>query len=197
MGVYISFSIEVHRKDRWQPLIWYTKPSPDSNKYSQPTLDENGMETHYEFCPGSASPFSDALSELNPRCYSAYPDDMSDELKALLPNKDYIHRGYFMYRNLIQYMENEERTMLSNLLESRDFQLVKHMQRIEKAVLQKPIKDNIKSNYLVDFSVKELYEDYMSHMSALVRLKNFVEYLTDEFNLSLDDDEIRIIYYTE
>ena len=101
-----------------------------------------------------------------------------------------------MYRDLIQYIENEERTMLSNLLESRDFQLVKHVQRIEKAVLQKPIKDNIKSDYLVDFSVKELYEDYMSHMSGLVKLKNFVEYLSDEFNLSLDD-EIRIIYYTE
>ena len=102
-----------------------------------------------------------------------------------------------MYRNLIQYIEDEERTMLSNLLESRDFQLVRHIQRIEKAVLQKPIKDNLQSSYLVDFSVKELYEDYMSHMHALVKLKNFVEYMADEFNLSLEGDEIRIIYYTE
>lgn len=197
MGVYISFSIEVHKKDKWQPLIWYSKPSGENNPYCQPVLDENGMETHYEYCLGNVSPFNDALSELNPRYYSTYPNDMSDELKALLPNKEFIHRGYFMYRNLIQYIEDEERTMLSNLLESRDFQLVKHIQRIEKAVLQKPIKDNLQSSYLVDFSVKELYEDYMSHMHALVKLKNFVEYMADEFNLSLEGDEIRIIYYTE
>lgn len=195
MGVYITFSIEVHKQDKWQPLIWYSKPSKN-NQYYQPELDENGLEIHYGYCPGRVSPYIDMLDELKQRYYSAYPDDMSDELKTRLPHDNYVSKGYFTYSALLQYIADEQRTMLSNLIESRDYQLVKHMQRIEKAVLQKPIKDKLStSSYLMDCSIKELYEEYMERMYWLVKLRDYVEYLIDELDFSIDKDDIRIIYY--
>jgi hypothetical protein len=70
------------------------------------------------------------------------------------------------------------------------------MQRIEKAVLQKPIKDKLStSSYLMDCSIKELYEEYMERMYWLVKLRDYVEYLIDELDFSIDKDDIRIIYY--
>ena len=85
--------------------------------------------------------------------------------------------------------------MLANLLESRDYQLVKHVHRIEKAVTGKPVKDKIKTSYIGDYSIKQLYEEYMDDMYRLIKLSNVIYYLADEFDAFPSYDDIRIIYH--
>ena len=33
MGVDIHFCAEVRKQDKWQPLVWFTKPSEDKESY--------------------------------------------------------------------------------------------------------------------------------------------------------------------
>lgn len=195
MGVDIFFSAEVRKKDKWQPLIWFTKPSTEKYSYieDEPRPEDNGMTPHYAMYGGRAYHYNDVLEDL--RDIKGYPDDMSEELKALLPDDEYVSKGYFMYSDLENYIASEEKKMLANLLESRDFQLVKHVHRIEKAVTGKLIKDKIKTSYIGEYSIKQLYEEYMDDMYQLIKLRNVIYYLADEFDAFPNYDDIRIIYH--
>ena len=193
MGVDIWFSAEVRRKNKWKPLIWYRKHLGEDEEHSYSKPDSNGMVAHYSVYGGRAYHYRDVLEDM--KTCNGYPDDLSEDLKARLPNGEYVSKGYFMLDDLEKYIDNEEKKMLRNLLESRDNQLVKHIQRIEKAVLNKPIKEKIKQTYLADYSMKELYEEYMEDMYRLVKLRDVVYYLADEFFFVMDSDDIRITYH--
>ena len=193
MGVDIWFSAEVRKKDKWQPLIWYRKYLGEKYESSYTKSDANGMIVNYSVYGGRAYHYNDVLEDL--RDIIGYPDDMSDELKALLPDDEYVSKGYFMYSDLENYIASEEKKMIANLLESRDYQLVKHVHRIEKAVTGKPVKDKIKTSYIGDYSIKQLYEEYMDDMYQLIKLRNVMYYLADEFDAFPSYDDIRIIYH--
>ena len=193
MGVDIWFSAEVRKKDKWQPLIWYRKYLGEKYESSYTKSDANGMVVNYSVYAGRAYHYDDILEDL--RDIKGYPDDMSEELKALLPDDEYVSKGYFMYSDLENYIASEEKKMLANLLESRDYQLVKHVHRIEKAVIGKPVKDKIKTSYIGDYSIKQLYEEYMDDMYRLIKLSNVIYYLADEFDAFPNYDDIRIIYH--
>ena len=193
MGVDIWFSAEVRKKDKWQPLIWYRKYLGEKYESSYTKSDANGMVVNYSVYGGRAYHDDDVLEDL--RDIKGYPDDMSEELKALLPDDEYVSKGYFMYSDLENYIASEEKKMLANLLESRDYQLVKHVHRIEKAVTGKPVKDKIKTSYIGDYSIKQLYEEYMDDMYRLIKLSNVIYYLADEFDAFPSYDDIRIIYH--
>ena len=193
MGVDIWFSAEVRKKDKWQPLIWYRKYLGEKYESSYTKQDANGMVVNYSIWGDRAYHYDDVLEDL--RNNRGYPDDMSEKLKALLPDDEYVSKGYFMYADLENYITSEEKKMLANLLESRDYQLVKHVHRIEKAVTGKPVKDKIKTSYIGDYSIKQLYEEYMDDMYRLIKLSNVIYYLADEFDAFPSYDDIRIIYH--
>ena len=95
------------------------------------------MTPHFLIFLGRAYHYRDALEDMNER--QGYPDDMSDELRARLPDESDVSSGYFAYTELESYLENAEKKLLLNLLQSREYQLVKQLNRIENAVLGKPI----------------------------------------------------------
>lgn len=193
MGVDIWFSAEVRKKDKWQPLIWYRKYLGEKYESSYTKQDANGMVVNYSIWGGRAYHYNDALGDLT-EIYN-YPEDMSEELKALLPNDIHVGKGYFSYSTLVRYMNNAEKKMLANLLESRDYQLVKHVHRIEKAVTGKPVKDKISTSYISEYSIKQIYDEYMEEMWKLIELRNIIYYLADEFDSFSSSDDIRIIYH--
>ena len=195
MGVDIFFSAEVRKKDKWQPLIWFTKPSTEKYSYieDEPRPEDNGMTPHYAMYGGRAYHYNDVLEDLYYTC--GYPDDISEELKARLPDEGYISKGYFSYSALVKYLDTAEKKMLANLLESRDYQLVKHVRRIEKAVTGKPVKDKIKTSYIGEYSIKQIYEEYIEEMWKLIELRNVIYYLADEITSFPSNEDIRIIYF--
>lgn len=70
--------------------------------------------------------------------------------------------------------------MLADLLQSRDYQLVKHVQRIEKTVLGKPVKDKIKTTYLENYSMKQIYDEYIDDIWGWMKVRNVISYLVEE-----------------
>lgn len=180
MSVNIYFSAEVRKDNRWIPLIWYSR---------QPQEEE-----HYIIYGGRSYHYDDALEDI--RSYQGYPDNMSEELRSRLPGKeDFATPGYFMFSDLLQFLDKAELKMMMDVMQSRDMQVIKHINRIEKAILQKSIKDKISMSYLSDYSIKQIYQEYQNEIYHWVKLRNIVYYLADEFSSYPDENDIRIIYY--
>lgn len=195
MGVDIFFCAEIRKKDKWQPLIWFTKPSTEKNSYidEEPRPEDNGMTPHYTIFGGRAYHYNDVLADMNYIC--GYPDDISEDLKVRLPDEAYVSKGYFSYSALVRYLNNAKTEMLTNMLKSRDFQLVQHVNRIEKVVTGKQVKDKISTSYLSEYSIKQIYEEYIEDVWKIIELRNVIYYLADEITSFPSDEDIRIIYF--
>lgn len=179
MGVYIYFSAEVRKENKWVPIVW-------KNSFDQ--------KSHYKIWGGRSYHYDDALEDIH--YIGGYPADMSEELRALLPDKDaWVTRGYFSFIDLESYLYDAEKKMMINIMQSRDFQLIKHINRIEKTVLQKPVKDKINTSYLSDYSMKQIYEDYKDEVFPWIKIREIVYYLADEFSRFPNENDIRIIFY--
>ena len=147
MGVDIHFCAEVRKQDKWQPLVWFTKPSEEKESYweEKPLPGDNGMTPHFYIWLGRAYHYTDALEDMND--IHGYPNDMSEDLRARLPDESEVSCGYFAYSALEQYLQNAEKKMLLNLLQSREYQLIERVNRIENAVLGKPVEDKIDTTH--------------------------------------------------
>ena len=195
MGVDIHFCAEVRKQEKWQPLVWFTKPSEEEHSCwaEKPLPGDNGMTPHFLIFLGRAYHYRDALEDMNER--QGYPDDMSDELRARLPDESDVSSGYFAYTELEGYLENAEKKLLLNLLQSREYQLVEQLNRIENAVLGKPVEDQIESSYLSNYSIEQIYEEYDDDVWNLNRLRHLIYYLADEIADHTREEDIRIIYF--
>ena len=195
MGVDVHFCAEVRKQDKWQPLVWFTKPSEDKESYweEKPLPGDNGMTPHFYIWLGRAYHYTDALEEMND--IHGYPADMSEDLRARLPDESEVSCGYFAYSALEQYLQNAEKKLLLNLLQSREYQLVEQLNRIENAVLDKPVEDQIESSYLSNYSIEQIYEEYDDDVWNLNRLRHLIYYLADEITDHTREEDIRIIYF--
>ena len=195
MGVDIHFCAEVRKKDKWQPLVWFTKPSKEEHSCwaEKPLPGDNGMTPHFLIFLGRAYHYTDALEDMNER--HCYPDDMSEDLRARLPDEHDVSSGYFAYSALEKYLENAEKKLLINLLQSREYQLVEHVNRIENAVLGKPVDNQVDTSYLSNYSIEQIYEEYDDDVWNLNRLRHIIYYLADEITGCACEENIRIIYF--
>ena len=86
--------------------------------------------------------------------------------------------------------------MLTHLLQSRDFQLVKRLNRIEMLVKQKPLakKDTEVSYPYGDQSIKGIYNDFNEEFGFYLDLIMAVRRFLDGAYIYADDNEVRILY---
>ena len=66
------------------------------------------------------------------------PEDVSPEMKEELSEYE-MGTGYFMLSELSHFYDEKEQEMLSHMLQSRDYQMVKQLNRIERYVKKKPL----------------------------------------------------------
>lgn len=195
MGVDIHFCAEVRKQEQWQPLVWFTKPSEEEHSCwaEKPLPGDNGMTPHFLIFLGRAYHYRDALEDMNER--QGYPDDMSDELRARLPDESDVSSGYFAYTELESYLENAEKKLLLNLLQSREYQLVEQLNRIENAVMGKPVNNQKETLCLSNYSIEQIYEEYDDDVWNLNRLRHIIYYLAREITGCIIEENIRIIYF--
>ena len=132
MGVNISFHIEIYKGGKWVPFIWQMPVKMQSyiskeDEGKEWTLNDCCFWCRYYH-------FSDFTDEHATR---GLPEDVSIEMKEKL-SKYEMGNGYFLLSALRHFYHTEEERMLSHLLQSRDYLLVKQLNRIEKFVKQKP-----------------------------------------------------------
>lgn len=194
MSLSIYFCAEVQRNGKWYPLIWNHKPI-EGESYCDEEEPTSDMAMHYRLYDDNAYDY-DALWR-DVRCDDGLPDDMSPELRTWLENKNNMGFGYFMLSDLVKYVNELEEEMVKDLQSSRDFQVVKHLNRIEKAVLKKPIKDPIDTEEMCPMSIKWIYEHYVEETFCMNRLIEIVLFLANSFCRypNPKTSEIRISFY--
>lgn len=190
MGVDIGFHIEVYKGEKWLPLIWQTPMKLKSHLYE----DDEGKEWMQNDCCFWCRyyHFSDFVNEYAKR---GLPEDVSMEMKEEL-SKFEMGNGYFLLTDLSHFYHAEEKRMLSHLLQSRDYQLVKQLNRIEKLVKQKPLakRDTMGVYPYGDRSIKEIYNDFNEEFGVYLGLIMAVRSFLDGANNYARDDEVRILY---
>ena len=136
--------------------------------------------------------FSDFVNEHAQR---GLPEDVSMEMKEELSQFE-MGNGYFLLSDLSHFYRAEEKKMLSNLLQSRDYQLVKQLNRIEKLVKQKPLakKDTACAYPYRDRSIKEIYNDFNEEFGVYLGLIMAVRSFLDGAYSYARDNEVRILY---
>lgn len=190
MGVDISFHVEIHKGEKWRPLIWQTPVELKS--YISKEDEGKVWDTHdCCFCCRYYH-FSDFVDEHATR---SLPEDVSMEMKEKL-SKYEMGNGYFLLSDLSHFYHTEEEKMLTHLLQSRDFQLVKQLNRIEKFLKQKPLakKDTVASYPYGDQSIKEIYNDFKEEFGIYLSLIMAVRSFLDGAYIYADDNEVRILY---
>lgn len=194
MSLSIYFCAEVQRNGKWHPLIWSHKPI-EGESYCEEEEPTSDMAIHYKLYDDNAYDYDALWRDI--RCDDGLPDDMSPELRIWLENQYTMGFGYFMLSDLVKYVNELEEEMVKDLQSSRDFQVVKHLNRIEKAVLKKPIKDPIDTEEMCPMSIKWIYEHYVEETFGMNRLIEIVLFLANSFCRypNPKSSEIRISFY--
>lgn len=194
MSLSIIFCAEVQRNGKWYPLIWSHKPI-EGESYCDEEEPTSDMAIHYKLYDDNAYDYDALLRDV--RCDDGVPDDMSAELRTWLENRNNMGFGYFLLSDLVRYVNELEEEMVKDLQSSRDFQMVRHLNRIEKVVLKKPIKDPIDTEDMCPMSIQRIYEHYTEETYGMNRLIEIVRFLANEFCSYPypKSSEIRISFY--
>ena len=190
MGVDISFHVEVHKGEKWMPLIWKTPMELKSYMYKE---DEGKDWSQNDCCFWCRYyHFSDFVDEHATR---GLPEDVSTDIKEEL-SKYEMGNGYFLLSDLCHFYHSEEKKMLSHFLQSRDYQLVKRLNRIEKYVKQKPLakKDTEIFYPYGERSIEEIYNDFNEEFGMFLRLIMSVRSFLDGAYIYAEDNDVRILY---
>lgn len=190
MGVDVSFHIEVRRKNVWRPFIWQTPMEFCSDILKKDEDKEWQTNSCCYWC--RYYHFKDFLDDCAKR---GLPDDVSPEMKEELSGYE-MGNGYFSLSDLNHYYETEEKNMLAHMLQSRDYQMVKQLNRIEKYLKQKPLtkKDNLSFIYYEERTIKEIYEEFMDELWFFQSLVMIIRSFSANAFFYAKDDDIRILY---
>lgn len=189
MGVEISFHIEVRCRDKWRPLVWQTPMELKSFVNEKDKEKEWNSNNCCFWC--RYYHFSDFVENHTTR---GLPSDVNPDMKFL---EEYeMGNGFFLLSDLTHFYDTEEKKMLSRILQSRDYQMVKQLNRIEKYVKQKPLakKDIIGYNYYEERTIKDIYNDFQEEFGLFLRLQMAVRSFLEGADIYADDNEVRILY---
>ena len=190
MGVDISFHIEVRCRDKWRPVIWQTPMELKSYLYKE----DEGKEWYMGHCCFWCRyyHFSDFLED---HATTGLPEDVSPEMKEELSGYE-MGNGYFMLSELSHFYDEKEQEMLSHMLQSRDYQMVKQLNRIERYVKKKPLAKKESEAYCPyeGMTIKEIYDDFQDEYWLFLRLLMAVRSFLDGARVYADGDKVRILY---
>ena len=86
--------------------------------------------------------------------------------------------------------------MLAHMLQSRDYQMVKQLNRIEKYLKQKPLAKKVCLSFIYyeERTIKEIYEECMEDLWFFQALKMSIRSFSVNAFFYAEDDDIRILY---
>ena len=115
-------------------------------------------------------------------------------MKAELSDYE-MGQGYFMLSDLSNFCEQQEKDLLVRLLQSRDYQITKQLNRIERYLKQEPtIKDESDGIGYEGMSIKEIYEDFQDEYWYYQSLHLSVRGFLKGANNHKDGKDVRILY---
>jgi len=189
MGVDIAFHIEVRHQNKWHAFHWQTPMVLEKH----PEEDDKGKEWKDHICCYCCRyyHFEDLIEDSN-GAKNGLPDDCSDEIRKKLEE---YSTGSIPFEDIVHFCDKAESNLLSNLSKSKECQITKSLQRIEKVVRQKQIPKSLEADddYRSNMSIKEIYEEYQDEITNATRLRDIVWALMDNY-WCISGSDIRLIY---
>ena len=193
MSVSVNFYLEVRHDGKWALLRW--KQPTELETYFR-DKEKRKWETRAEifscdYC--SVEEFLDKYS-----CeQDALPEDVTSELQRMLKqNKNAYGIGCFNVDRLWYYLNEKREEMLEGLIQSRDYQIVHKLNKIEKKLFgtkdATPI--DLSDEYYKRAGIRDLYESYESQVGTVKRLSSAIYRFMDAFWVHVKDEDLRVVF---
>ncbi len=193
MSVSIDFYLEVRHDGQWSLLRWKqpTELMTYHRTKAKHQWETQAMIFYCDYC------FIDDFIENYSHEQDGLPDDVTPELKRILSrNKNGYGTGYFDVSRIWEYLTEKREKMLESLIQSRDYQMVYKLNKIEAKICGKkdssPI--DLKNEYYKSAGLRDLYASYEDHTWAVKALASAITNFTDAFYIHVKSPDMRVIF---
>lgn len=193
MSVSIDFYLEVRHDGKWSLLRWKqpTELMTYSRTKAKHQWETQAMIFYCDYC------FIDDFIEHFSHEQDGLPDDVTPELKRILSRN---HNGYgtgsFTVSSIGEYLQEKREEMLESLIQSRDYQMVYKLNKIEAKICGKKVSSPIDliNEYYKNTGIRDLYESYENNTWAAKFLASSIARFTDAFWVHVKDADMRVIF---
>ena len=193
MSVSVDFYLEVRHDGKWALLRW---KQPTEMETSFRDKEKRKWETRAEIFSCDYC-FVEEFFEEYPCEQDGLPDDVTPELKRILKrNKNAYGTGYFDVDRIRVYLNEKREEMLESLIQSRDYQIVHKLNKIEMKLFgakdATPI--DLSDEYYKRAGIRDLYESYESQVGTVKRLSSAIYRFMDAFWVHVKDEDLRVVF---
>ena len=193
MSVSVDFYLEVRHDGKWALLRW---KQPTEMETSFRDKEKRKWETRAEIFSCDYC-FVEEFFEEYPCEQDGLPDDVTPELKRILKrNKNAYGTGYFDVDRIRVYLNEKREEMLASLIQSRDYQIVHKLNKIEKKLFgakdATPI--DLSDEYYKRAGIRDLYESYESQVGTVKCLVSAIYRFTNAFWVHVKDEDLRVVF---
>ena len=193
MSVSIAFYLEVRRDGKWSLLRWKQPTELESYGHKQERIKWRTRATIL-YCDYR---FIDDFIEHYSREQNGLPDDVTPELKRMLRvDKNSYGTGFFDACRIWEYLSEKREQMLESLIQSRDYQMVYKLNKIEAKLFGKkdssPI--DLSNEYYKRAGVIDLYESYESQVWGVKALAQAINSITSSFWICAMSKDMRVVF---
>ena len=193
MSVSVNFYLEVRHDGKWALLRW--KQPTELETYSR-DREKRKWETRAEIFSCDYCFVEEFFDEYSCE-QDGLPDDVTPELQRILKrNKNAYGTGYFDVDWIRVYLNEKREEMLEGLIQSRDYQIVHKLNKIEMKLFgaedATPI--DLSDEYYKRAGIRDLYESYESQVGTVKCLASAIYRFTDAFCVHVKDEDLRVVF---
>ena len=193
MSVSADFFLEVRHDGKWALLRW--KQPTELETYFR-GKEKRKWETRAEIFSCDYCFIDEFLNDYS-RESDGLPDDVTPELQRILKrNKNAYGVGCFDVDRIRVYLNEKREEMLEGLIQSRDYQIVHKLNKIEKKLFgtkdATPI--DLSDEYYKRAGIRDLYESYESQVGTVKRLASAIYRFMDAFWVHVKDEDLRVVF---
>lgn len=193
MSVSIGFFLEVRHDGQWSLLRW--KQPTELETYFRDKEKHKWEKRAEIFCCDYC--FVEEFLEDYSQRLDELPDDVTPDLRRMLKqNKNAYWTGCFDVDRIWAYLKEKREEMLESLIQSRDYQIVHKLNKIEKKLFgandAAPI--DLSNGYYVGTGIRDLYESYESQVGTVRCLSSAIYRFTNAFWTHVNNEDMRVVF---
>lgn len=193
MSVSVNFYVEVRHDEKWALLRW--KQPTELETYFR-DKEKRKWETRAEIFSCDYSFIDEFLNGYSLES-NGLPDDVTPELQRILKqNKNAYGTGYFDVDRIGVYLDEKREELLEGLIQSRDYQIVHKLNKIEKKLFgtKDAVPIVLSDEYYKRAGIRDLYESYESQVRTVKCLASAIYRFTDAFWVHVKDEDLRVVF---
>ena len=193
MSVSVNFFLEVRHDGKWALLRWKQPTELETYFHDR---EKHKWETRAEIFSCDYCSVDEFIEDYSQRM-DEFPDDATPELQRVLKrNKNAYWMGCFDVGRIWVYLNDKREEMLESLIQSRDYQLVHKLNKIEKKLFgaKEATPMNLSNEYYKSTGIRDLYESYESRVGTVECLGSAISRFTDAFWAHVNNEDMRVVF---